>query len=227
MAEKNEPRMGFSFGYDFGEDNWDTGFNSSIKRNGTVLQLSVISWTVTATPVSPTNGDVYIVPASGVSGAWVGQEKDVASYIEGAWEYFTPNEGWMAWVEDEDRHVMFDDASLWNGLQPYDIGVTKGGLPAVSEVLVRYPFPREVIFPSGLTGSQGVAAVAATAQTDFDVLKNGGSVGTIRFAASGTVATFIMATATTFAVGDIMTIIAPGTQDTTLADLGFALTGIR
>jgi hypothetical protein len=41
-----------------------------------------------------------------------------------------------------------------------------------------------------LAGSQAVASVAATAQTDFDIRKNEVSVGTMSFAAGGTVATF-------------------------------------
>ena len=111
--------------------------------------------------------------------------------------------------------------------QPYDVGGTYPGVPAASAVLIRYPFPRAVVFPSGLTNSRGVAAVAATAQTDFDIQKNGASVGTMRYAAAGTTATFIMASQTSFAAGDILTVVAPGTPDATLADVGFSLAGTR
>lgn len=110
---------------------------------------------------------------------------------------------------------------------PYDIGASYVGVPTASAVLMRYPFPRQVIFPSGLTNSRGVAAVAATAQTDFDIKKNNSSVGTMRFAASATTATFIMASQTTFAAGDYITVVAPGTPDATLADIGFGLAGTR
>ncbi len=226
MAEKNDPNMGLSYGYDLGETGWKAGFDVSIKKNGALLQLSVISASTTATPGSPVNGDRYVIPDSGVTGDWVGNEGNVVARVESAWEYHTPKEGWFAWVEDETRHLMYDSAN-WIGAQPYDVGASKAGLPDSSEVLVRYPFPRKVIFPSGLTGSQGVAVTAATAETDFDIQKNDVSVGTMRWAISGTVATFIMASVTTFDVGDKLTIIAPGTQDATLADIGFALTGVR
>jgi hypothetical protein len=111
--------------------------------------------------------------------------------------------------------------------QPYDVGGSFSGAPTASQVIARYPFPRSVTFPAGLTNSQGVAATAATAQTDFDLKKNGSSVGTMRFAASGTVASFIMASQTTFAAGDVLTVVAPGTPDATLANIGFALAGTR
>jgi hypothetical protein len=94
-------------------------------------------------------------------------------------------------------------------------------------VLARYPFPRTVVFPAGLTNSQGVAGTAATAQTDFDIKKNGSSVGTMRFAAAGTTASFIMASQTSFAAGDILTLVAPASPDATLANIGFALAGTR
>ena len=101
------------------------------------------------------------------------------------------------------------------------------GAPTASLVLLRYPFPRQVIFPASLTNSQGKAGTAATAQTDFDIQKNAVSVGTMRFAAAGTVATFIMASQTTFAAGDILTVVSPASPDATLANLGFALAGTR
>jgi len=110
---------------------------------------------------------------------------------------------------------------------PYDIGGSYSGAPTASVVLMRYPLPRAVTFPAGLAPSQGVAAVAATAQTDFDILKNGSSFGTMRFAAAGTVASFIAASPATFAAGDILTVVAPASPDATLADIGFALSGTR
>lgn len=113
------------------------------------------------------------------------------------------------------------------GAQPYDVGGTYPGVPAASVVLIRYPFPRAVTFPAGLTDSKGVAGVAATAQTDFDIKKNGASVGTMRFAAAGTTATFIAASPASFAAGDILTVVAPATPDATLADVGYSLAGTR
>jgi hypothetical protein len=112
-------------------------------------------------------------------------------------------------------------------LQSYDLGGGCTGAPTASLVLMRYPFPRIATFPAGLTNSKGVAATAATAQSDFNLLKNGVSFGTMRFAAAGTVATFIAASATSFAVGDVLTVSAPAVPDISLANIGFVLAGTR
>ncbi len=82
-------------------------------------------------------------------------------------------------------------------------------------------------FSAALSGSAGTLNVAATAQTDFDVQKNGVSFGTIRFAAAGTVASFISASGATFAIGDILTVIAPASADASASTLGFTLVATR
>lgn len=111
---------------------------------------------------------------------------------------------------------------------PYDVGISRTtGTPSASAVLIDFVFTRSVIFPAGLTNSQGTAGTAATAQTDFDIQKNGSSVGTMRFAASGTTATFIMSVATTYAAGDKLKVIAPASPDATLASVNFTLAGTR
>jgi hypothetical protein len=99
--------------------------------------------------------------------------------------------------------------------------------PIASQVMLHVVAVGAVTFPSGLTSSQGYADVAATAQTDFDVQKNGSSVGTMRFAASGTVASFIAASPITLAAGDRLKVVAPATPDATLAGIAFTLAGTR
>jgi hypothetical protein len=111
--------------------------------------------------------------------------------------------------------------------QPFDLTAFYPGVPSASAIITRVPVARAVTFPAGLTDSIGRASVAATAQTDFDVRKNGVSVGTMRFAAAATSATFIAASAITLAAGDILSVLAPATPDATLANLGFVLAGTR
>jgi hypothetical protein len=45
------------------------------------------------------------------------------------------------------------------------------------------------------------------------------------FAPSATTATFAMPTATTFNAGDVLTLVAPGTPDPTLANLAWTFMG--
>lgn len=113
------------------------------------------------------------------------------------------------------------------GAAPYDIGGSLTGKPSAGAVVLRFPMPRAVRFLSGMALSKGVAATAATAAVSFSIRKNGIEFATMSFAAAGTSATFTCATTTDFAAGDILTLVASATPDDTLADIGFALSGLR
>jgi hypothetical protein len=99
------------------------------------------------------------------------------------------------------------------------------GLPTASLVIQRYVFAGAVTLPSGLTGSQGTAAIAATATTTFSIRKNGANVGSMVFAAGATTASFTMTSTTVFLAGDILTVVAPVSPDATLANLAWTLVG--
>lgn len=57
-------------------------------------------------PGSPVKGDRYIVAASG-TGAWVGQDKNIAWYDGTVWKFDVPAEGWLVHVDDEDKFYRF------------------------------------------------------------------------------------------------------------------------
>lgn len=61
------------------------------------------SWTTIVQPVSPTDGDVYIVPVGATGTNWAGQDKKFArwSTVQAAWEFYTPKTGWEILVEDQ------------------------------------------------------------------------------------------------------------------------------
>jgi hypothetical protein len=99
------------------------------------------------------------------------------------------------------------------------------GSPTANLVIQRYVFAGTVMFPAGLTGSQGTAGVAATVTTTYRITKNGANVGTMVFGAGTTIATFSMTPATAFTAGDILTVVAPTVPDATLANLAWTLIG--
>lgn len=83
--------------------------NDLIDNLDVKLGLSVISATTTAQPVSPTEGDCYIIPASATGTDWsTYTEKDVAVYRSGAWTKFTPINGWVAYVADDTELVVYN-----------------------------------------------------------------------------------------------------------------------
>lgn len=114
-----------------------------------------------------------------------------------------------------------------SGGNPYDLSFSVEGLPGDGGVMLRFICSRAIRLPSGLTGSEGKSAVAATGSSTFTVKKNGSSIGTFNFGAAATTATFSLASDTDFTAGDILTIVAPSPQDATLADLAVTLAGIR
>ena len=73
--------------------------------------------------------------------------------------------------------------------------------------------------PADLSGSPGYARTAPTAQADLDLRKNGASIGTVTFAVAASTATFAFTSKVAFAAGDRLTVLAPGSQDASLADI--------
>ena len=108
----------------------------------------------------------------------------------------------------------------------YDIASFFSAKPAASDICIKFVATQAYHLPQNLTLSQAHAEASATASTVFDVKKNGSNVGTITFAAAGTVATFVMASQTNFVAGDRLTVVAPASPDATLANIGFDLHGV-
>lgn len=83
--------------------------NEAIRALDALVQLAVADRSVSSPPGNPSNGDCYIVHA-GATGAWTGRENEVAALQDGAWMFYVPQEGWLAWVADEDALVAWDGA---------------------------------------------------------------------------------------------------------------------
>lgn len=105
------------------------------------------------------------------------------------------------------------------------------GKPEASQLILAIAPPGGVVvtIPAGMTSSKFIAKTAATAQTDFDIQKNGSSAGTITFAASGTVATYSVTNPVVLDgdSNDYLEVYAPASQDATLADLMLTIYATR
>ena len=110
--------------------------------------------------------------------------------------------------------------------QPYEVG-TFISLCQESTIYCLHIFNRVVVFPINFTGSHGATINTIVADADFDVQKNGVSIGTIHFAAGHTTATFTLSTETTFNIGDLLTIISPSIILDSLVNITFLLAGER
>lgn len=112
MPAKTEPRSGLFYGWDLGENGWNTGMDANLLRLGRFgFHLSVKNRTRQAPPAAPSAGDCYII-AGGASGAWAGRDEAVAVFDGSAWVYGTPRTGWRAYDEADDVSLVFKDG-VW------------------------------------------------------------------------------------------------------------------
>lgn len=88
--------------------------NEALRRLDAAVQLVVEDRTRTVPPASPEEGERHVV-AAGAGGAWAGHALEVAAYLDGAWVFFTPREGWLAFVRAEGSYVYFSGAA-WDVL---------------------------------------------------------------------------------------------------------------
>lgn len=119
-------------------------------------------------------------------------------------------------------------ASKWENIDaPYNLSVYAEGALTTSEIFLLHVLPYAIEIPSGAGASQAKSNVAATSSTTITINKNGSSIGTIVWSASGTTGAYTFASSISFAAGDIITLVAPSSADATLADVGITLAAFR
>jgi uncharacterized protein DUF2793 len=135
--------------------------NEALDHLDGLVQLSVISSSLTAPPASPTDGDRYIVVAS-ATGAWTGWDDSVAHFSGGAWLRMIPQTGWIAWDQAVGGITTFDATSGWTALAT--------GADAFTELADT---------PAAFAGQAGKALQVNTAETalEFVVPASGGGSG--------------------------------------------------
>jgi len=87
--------------------------NESLLRLDALAQIVAASATTIAEPGSPGDGDIYILPAGKTGTHWGAMTNlALAYYRDGAWEEITPREGWLAWLKDSGKLVLYA-GSAW------------------------------------------------------------------------------------------------------------------
>lgn len=122
MASRVFPGLGLRGGYVLGEDGWDEAMTEDLRKLSAVVHLAVIS-SVASLPVSPSNGDRYILTADDSAG---GSANDVALRENGEWIFFTPELGWEAYVVSEDQKYRFTDFESGGGWEIVETGGSGG-----------------------------------------------------------------------------------------------------
>jgi hypothetical protein len=88
--------------------------NEALRLLDILVQLAVLDRDLSAPPGSPNDGERWIVGPS-PTGAWAGHADDVAAWQDGAWQFATPQLGWVAFAADESALL------VWNGAAWEDI----------------------------------------------------------------------------------------------------------
>lgn len=122
---------------------------------------------------------------------------------------------------EESSTTSFDQSTI----AVWPINTFKNGKPATDEILINYPTSNALNFPPNFLGSVAKAGTSATASAVFTLAKNAVSVGSITFEENSDTGVFTSSggTEVNFAVGSILTIVAPSSQDATLDDIGITL----
>ncbi len=122
---------------------------------------------------------------------------------------------WMEIVEVENASAL-----------PYHVGDHVEGTFASDEVCVKHMLTEDVNFAEHFAGNTNFEfGVAADAETIFDIVYDGSSVGSATVAISATVATFSVTGGITGIAGKVLEIIAPNSADANLADGVFGIAG--
>ncbi|MEQ1694541.1 MAG: DUF2793 domain-containing protein [Hyphomicrobiaceae bacterium] len=84
--------------------------NEAIRALDAMTQIGVVSRSITVPPASPAEGDCYLTPPA-ATGAWAGTAGRLAAFQDGAWMFFAPRDGWIAWIADEAAAVVYAGSS--------------------------------------------------------------------------------------------------------------------
>jgi hypothetical protein len=88
--------------------------NEGLRFLDVLVQIAVKSAALSAPPSSPADGQRWIIGAA-PTGLWVGRATQIAAWQDGAWVFYAPKDGWLAWNEATLTSLVFS-AGAWVSL---------------------------------------------------------------------------------------------------------------
>lgn len=88
--------------------------NEAILALDAIVQLSIISKSLVEGPADAAVGSRYIVPQN-ASGNFANQTGKIAAYQDGAFRFYTPQTGWLAYISDDNTYQFFNGTD-WQDL---------------------------------------------------------------------------------------------------------------
>jgi hypothetical protein len=110
--------------------------NEALRALDALCQLVLKSTATTTPPPTPTEGDCYAVPA-GAGGAWTSKAGQIAGWFDGGWQFFTPREGWLAWVDAVDAVQIFKGGT-WRSAVTELQNMTRLGIGTMADATTRF-----------------------------------------------------------------------------------------
>ena len=127
--------------------------NEALRRLDSLVQLAVLDSSLTDPPATPEEGDRYIVAFAG-TGDWAGHDDDVASFVDGAWDFATPEDGWLAF--DVAAGVLLaHQTSGWAAVSGAPSTVDRLGINAAADDTNRLAVKSEAVLFSGIDAADG------------------------------------------------------------------------
>jgi hypothetical protein len=118
-----------------GQGQKDITHNEALEAVDALLHAVAESRTTGVPPAEPTVGQCWIV-AAGATGAWAGQDLQLASWTAGGWRFRAPAVGVTLWVRDEARRMRWNPgwvAEGPTGVPGLPLALPEGGTTIDSE----------------------------------------------------------------------------------------------
>jgi hypothetical protein len=105
--------------------------NEAVLRLDGLCQMQALSYTVSAQPGSPADGDLYLLPAGKTGTDWGGAANHAAAhYYDGVWHFYAPRAGWLSFIADTVRLVYYTGTSWADVLTPSGASAADGSAAA-------------------------------------------------------------------------------------------------
>ena len=93
--------------------------NDALRILDALVNIRIADKDLNAPPASPADGERYIVAAA-ATGLWAGKDGQIAAFQDGAWMFYAPAAGWLAWVADE-AQLYGHNGSAWIAVGDSDL----------------------------------------------------------------------------------------------------------
>ncbi|WP_171208115.1 MULTISPECIES: DUF2793 domain-containing protein [unclassified Ruegeria] len=98
--------------------------NEALRELDLVVQLSLVTMNAATPPAVPSQGDIHALGAAPTA-EWAGHGGELAAWLDNAWHFVTPAQGWRAWDQAAGQ------LKVWDGSAWIDPPLSTQNLPGV------------------------------------------------------------------------------------------------